>query len=1089
MKDFNINDFQIGQNLYIEASAGTGKTHTIELLVSKMLKNGISLSNILIVTYTEKATGELRDRIRTRIEECINNDKNFTGYYTALQDIGNAPIFTIHSFCKNILSNNYFEAKSSLNLELVNEEEIEKVIDWIIRDKWAYYDDFKIISDFDIDSFKIDCINVAKQCILYDNLELIKVRKINEKTPNESQIFILDHINELIEVWEDYKKRNNLITFSNMINYVHDEVCSIPDSTLLYRLREKYRYAIIDEFQDTNQKQWDIFKKVFLDSETNNIVVVGDPKQSIFSFQGAEIDVYKRAILEIGEANGRILSENNRSSDILINACNEIFEDGFFAEGNAAFVKSVCPPSGRKKIPALLNSKEIEPLWIAEPSDEHNFAKYAVSKIIECCKYDESGKTCLQIYDKNLKTMRNVRFSDFAILARARNEMPFIEKEMLKIGLPFYRYKDSSLFDGKECLDWISLLMAIDAPDFASSNRKILNQVLLSDFFRVKVDDIELEEYSNPTKQPMQSILQWKALAAKCQWAELQERIYIDTEIDKYFNNNEGLLSITKIKQIGNYIFEYLFTHNVTLEEIIKHLKGLASKTEKTESEGELIARANDYDAVPIMTIHSSKGLAFPIVIMMGTLIGANLSAPGPYIFCQNNKKYLGFDKESKDKSKNEEFLEWQRLVYVAYTRAQYILILPQYTSKNSWKGKGFFAYLGRIIPKMKASDFARKNDWSKAFSDSSEYEKEVRDIISQSQVQTNTNLSKNTALKQINDLQNSLEDLKTNQYSYSSLVDEIKGNNKELLADGEDDEIVIDKRINKDESGDELSEDDAFILLEKYKDYDNKASVIFAPNKYYKNKSEEYYVEDYPKGARLGNAIHEIFEVVNFREIGELRSETEAFDNSVLKNLINNYFIKQSLPIKGRDDWRKQTTNYVWNTLNADFPEIQGVSATEKFFKLKSLTDDVKKAEVEFFLDSSNKDLVNKFNSICKGFMDLLFVRKDINGNDYFSILDWKSDKLDEEFYSNKKMLTNVVNERYSVQRVLYSYCLIKWLKLFYGGLSEEEIFKQHFGGIYYVFVRGCKADYSNGIYAQTWKSFKDLNMSYNKLVKLIKK
>ena len=874
-----------------------------------------------------------------------------------------------------------------------------------------------------------------------------------------------------------------------MINSVHNEVCLTPNSKLLSRLREKYRYAIIDEFQDTNQRQWDIFKKIFFESKTNNIVVVGDPKQSIFSFQGAEIEVYKRAISDFGEDNGRILSENNRSSDILINACNAIFEDGFFKEGNAIFVRSECPPYTRKKMPALLNSKPIEPLWIAEAADETTFAKYAVSKIIECCKYDESGKTCLQIYDKNFKIMRNVRFSDFAVLARTRKEMTFIEKEMLKIGLPFYRYKDSSLFEGKECLDWISLLTAIDAPDFASYNRKILNQVLLSDFFRVKVDDIELEEYSNPTKQPMIFILQWRTLAAKGLWAELQERIYIDTEIDKYLNNNEGLLSITKIKQIGNYIFDYLFSHKVTLEEIIKHLKGLASKTEQTESEGELIARANDFDAVPIMTIHSSKGLAFPIVIMMGTITGTNNNIPGPYVFCDNHKKYLGFDKASKEKSKSEEFLEWQRLVYVAYTRAQYILILPQYSTKSSWKGKGAFAYLGKIMTKMKSSDFSRKNDWPEKSSDYSEYEKEVRDIISHNQKQSNTNLTKNTALKQINDLQISLESLKTNQYSYSSLVDKIKGNNKELMADSETENITMSNRINKEESYDELSEEDDFILLEKYKDYDKKAFVIDMPNKYLNLQQYDYFVEDYPKGARLGNAIHELFEFLNFKEIGELKSETEAFDNSILQSFIYNFFIKQSLPIKGRDDWQKQTSNYIWNTLNAVLPEIQGASPTGESFKLKSLTNDNKKAEVEFLLDSSDKDLFNKFNAICKGFIDLLFVRKDKQGNEYFSILDWKSDDLEIEYYSNIKSLTKVVNERYSIQRVLYSYCLIKWLKHFYIGLSEEEIFNQHFGGIYYVFVRGCKADFSNGIYSQTWKSFSDLNSSYNKLVKLIKK
>ena len=118
---------------------------------------------------------------------------------------------------------------------------------------------------------------------------------------------------------------------------------------------------------------------------------------------------------------------------------------------------------------------------------------------------------------------------------------------------------------------------------------------------------------------------------------------------------------------------------------------------------------------------------------------------------------------------------------------------------------------------------------------------------------------------------------------------------------------------------------------------------------------------------------------------------------------------------------------------------------------------------------------------------MDLLFVRRDADGNDYFSILDWKSDVLEDTSYASKEAIAEKVNKEYSVQRILYSYCLIKWLKQFYTELSEKEIFEKHFGGIYYVFVRGCQAESCNGIYAQTWKSFEALEASYKNILKLM--
>jgi len=136
----------------------------------------------------------------------------------------------------------------------------------------------------------------------------------------------------------------------------------------------------------------------------------------------------------------------------------------------------------------------------------------------------------------------------------------------------------------------------------------------------------------------------------------------------------------------------------------------------------------------------------------------------------------------------------------------------------------------------------------------------------------------------------------------------------------------------------------------------------------------------------------------------------------------------------------------------------------------------DVKK-ELEFNFNLNNERLKNFFN----GFIDLLFKH-----NGCYSILDWKSDKLNDDFisYCDNKEMKKHVDDTYSIQRVLYSYCLIKWLKCYYSDLSEEEIFNSYFGGIYYVFLRGCKKETGNGIYSQTWDSFDDLNNEFQNIM-----
>ena len=316
-------------------------------------------------------------------------------------------------------------------------------------------------------------------------------------------------------------------------------------------------------------------------------------------------------------------------------------------------------------------------------------------------------------------------------------------------------------------------------------------------------------------------------------------------------------------------------------------------------------------------------------------------------------------------------------------------------------------------------------------------------------------------------------------------------------------------RRLDKEDSADDdLIENDS-IILKKFKNIDNPENIIKACQNYISANDEMNGIDNYPKGARLGNAIHEIFELIRFENFGRLK-DNKIYNVPELNNLIIERFEKQSLPIKANDNWVEKSIRIVWNTLNADLPVIQGNKVGEgKTFKLKSLSDNARKAEVEFLFDiitsESNyakslsqessllasergvaiqcNDNYKKLNKLCKGFIDLLFVRKE-NGIDYYSILDWKSDYMDKESYSNGEALAEKVAEEYTVQRVLYSYLLIKWLKQFYGDLSEEEIFEQHFGGIYYAFVRGCKADCSNGIYAQTWKSYSALEESYTRLI-----
>ena len=250
-------------------------------------------------------------------------------------------------------------------------------------------------------------------------------------------------------------------------------------------------------------------------------------------------------------------------------------------------------------------------------------------------------------------------------------------------------------------------------------------------------------------------------------------------------------------------------------------------------------------------------------------------------------------------------------------------------------------------------------------------------------------------------------------------------------------------------------------------KEFDRKAKQVDGK---YEDLSPMVIPSKFPRGAKIGTALHEVFEKLDYQNY-------ESMVEEVIKNAFDNQLISCE------QETMEIVTEMVDRVLNADLPEIKGNKATNGYFKLSEIPLKDKKAEMEFnfnlYLDEENYELLkNYFN----GFIDLTFRR-----GEYYSILDWKSDSLNEdEFksYKDKDDLKNHVDNCYSIQRVLYAYCLIKWLKIYYKE-SEEEIFKNHFGGIYYVFLRGCNKDTSNGVYTQTWESWKDLKDTFNNLIK----
>ncbi len=848
----------------------------------------------------------------------------------------------------------------------------------------------------------------------------------------------------LYRAWQEEKAKRKVQTYNDMIRSIREAIVS--GGPLVGKLKAKYKYAIIDEFQDTDQLQWDIFKTIFKSDDEHRIIVVGDPKQAIYEFRGSDVYVYKKAKDDFKGPNDEIctLRRNFRTDKSLVGACGEIFkiiwpkpED----ESKALFVfkPSEWAEDDKKTYYNFPKPVRLAGAWGKEKEkiDEYEYADIVVQQIrnlVNPKKPDE----------------HKFEYSDIMILAKTRLEMIPFKAALKKAGIPFTNNKDKGVFSGKECADWIALLDAINEDGY---KQKKFAKALYTNFFGISMGDLlSLDNQgvstSDEINQAMKTLTRWQELASKRKWPSLFKDIAkcmkMNDEMDKTKLQSFGIY-----RQISAYCLDFLNDGDSLsdlIEDLTLRLKG-DSEDDDAESDNNIIERSTDEQCVKMMTIHAAKGLEAPIVF---SLIGYK----GPYdkggVYKYHDEKgNLKLALSPNDIFERERSDEFQRLVYVAYTRAKHLLYLPYYEKFGidceTDKEKGYI-FLLPAMEAIKDMDFVEKvsNDGSKILpSPSGSSKGDSDDKASASGVSCKKNG------KNLSSLSDEVERSSFSKYSYSKL-----SHRQDVKTDDE-----ADPEYKDDEQDTEEIQDEG---LSKF---DTKG--IVADCDYDESKDQSKGYEKFPRGTEIGQALHEVMEVTNYKNPRGLDAN--------IKSAFGNY----KIPLKGKDgtDYAAKTVQIFDNVINATLPEIQGSSLTKSTFELSSLEDQDTQKEMEF-----NLAIPEELKGYLNGFIDLVFKR-----GEFYSIADWKSDSLKEDSfpsYCKADSIKKHVDDCYSIQRVLYSYILVKWLASTYGE-NENDAFSNHFGGVYYVFFKGCVKGSGNGIYAKTWNSFKELDEAYQEIIK----
>jgi exodeoxyribonuclease V beta subunit len=513
---------------------------------------------------------------------------------------------------------------------------------------------------------------------------------------------------------ERRKREAGLFDFQDMLTLVARSLEGDGERarSLIATLRARYRYALVDEFQDTDEVQWQIFRRLFfVPSGPEVLTLVGDPKQAIYAFRGADVHTYLRARAEIAAERPPVfLTASFRSTAPLIAACNAILDDGdaepFFRKaGRIRYDHPVTcgqpdlalvDAAGRQAAPVVvldvqkdLPTRARLRFWEIKPALLDRMAREIAALL---------GPGDGRLFIRRGEVTAPLRAGEIFVLTRTVRESREVGEALRAARIPFSYFKQEKLFDTVEASEVLDLLRALADPD----DRTARLRVWITAFFGLTLTDLAACD-ELPADHPLVARLQdWRALAEAGQLERLFARIIDDSGIVR-----RELFGRTSERALTNYLhlFELLQEETArsrcTVRELAQRLAGYIGgrrtpARQPSGQEGDMQRLETDADAVQIMTIHQSKGLEAAAVFIYGG------TWPGPRgevrVFHDERGARVvrvGRQPEAEEQLfEDEQGDEERRVFYVALTRARARLYLPRYPYKPAADLRGAYSFI-----------------------------------------------------------------------------------------------------------------------------------------------------------------------------------------------------------------------------------------------------------------------------------------------------------------------------------------------------------------------------------------------------------
>ncbi len=699
----------------LEASAGTGKTYAIATLTARFIADGWPLESLLVITFTRAATGELRARVRDRLlsardglaralagDESVSAEDPLVALLCAgdravttarrdhlaraLSQFDAATIETTHGFCRRVLDELGVDGDSARSLTLV--EDVGDLLEQVVDDLYVR----KYVHRSAPDLTRADAVALAREVLAHPSALLAPPPSDGGDVASVRRRLAAAVRDEV----ERRKRAAGVLTYDDVLLRLRDTLADgRRGPAACGRLRARYRVVLIDEFQDTDPVQWEIVRRAFAESGTT-LVLIGDPKQAIYAFRGADVQAYLAAA---GAATRRAtLATNWRSDGPLLRALDALLLGAQL--GDPAIVYNRIAPAARNDAARLSGAPVDAALRIRRVSNDAverttrgDLAAPAARRFVaddlaaevatllaspaelEVEARDESGKA----------RSEHVRPGHLAVLVRTNGQAALIREALVARDVPAVVVAPGSVFQTAQADEWLRLLDALDQPTSRARAAAAAVTCFLGWNARALAlaDDAALDRLHG-------QLHTWAAVLRERGVASLLAAIEGATRLPaRVLRYEEGERLLTDLHHVGELLHAEATRSGLGPAALATWLRTRIAEADKPAADGASAEERSrrlesDAAAVQVLTIHRSKGLEFPVVYLPFPWAAPwnpdefpvfhDPAAGGVRTLDVGGKKRAGFAAHLQ-LAIAEELGEDLRLLYVALTRARHQVV------------------------------------------------------------------------------------------------------------------------------------------------------------------------------------------------------------------------------------------------------------------------------------------------------------------------------------------------------------------------------------------------------------------------------